>query len=283
MLTDSHTHFLSTFEKKDKDSSFLEEMKAMNFRFVMDIGTDPLDLKPRKEAVLEANNGSMPDFFHFAVGIWPYGHCIAEPEKTMASLRADLEAHLASKPKYSGIGECGLDRYWNGQKALDEGRTGGTLDLDAEEFLFKEQLKLAKEHNMAVIIHTRDAFEDTIKCIDEVGHHRGIIHCYSYGVEEAKQFLERGWYISFPGNITFPKKQADKDRVAELVRSIPSEKILMETDAPYITPAPFRGKINTSVFIEHIYKRAAEIRGISVEELADIVYENSCNVYKIES
>ncbi len=282
MLTDSHTHFLATFEKSDKNPTFLEQMKAMNFRFVMDIGTDPLDLKARKDAVLEANNGIIPDFMHFAVGIWPYGHCIEEPEKTMANLRTDLEAHLTTKPKYSGIGECGLDRFWNGQRALDEGRTGGTLDLDAEMFLFKEQIKLAKEHKMAVIIHTRDAFEDTLKCIDEVGHHRGIIHCYSYGIEEAKQFLERGWYISFPGNITFAKKQADKDRVAELIRSIPKDKILMETDAPYMAPVPCRGKINTPVFIEHTYRHAAEIMGISLEELANIVYENSCNVYRMD-
>ncbi len=281
MFTDSHTHFLATFEKNSENSSFLEEIKAKKFRFIMDIGTDPLDLEPRKQAILKANNGIMPDFFHFAIGIWPYGHCIAEPDKTMASLRSDLKDHLATKPIYSAIGECGLDRYWNGQKALDEGRSGGTLDLDAEMFLFKEQIKLAKENKMAVAIHTRDAFEDTLKCIDEVGHHKGIIHCYSYGIEEAKHFLERGWYISFPGNITFPKKQADKDRVAELVRSIPKDRILLETDAPYMTPVPYRGKVNNSVYIEYTYRHAAEIMGITVEELADIVYENSCNVYKI--
>ena len=158
----------------------------------------------------------------------------------------------------------------------------GTSDIEGEEFLFKEQLKIAKEKNLSVIVHSRDAYEDTLKCIDEVGHHKGIIHCYSYGLKEAYSFLERGWYISFPGNITYAKRQADRDRIAELVRAIPADKLLLETDAPYLAPVPFRGKINTPLLIEYTYAAISEILGKSMEALAEQIYQNCCSCFSVK-
>ena len=133
-----------------------------------------------------------------------------------------------------------------------------------------------------MIVHSRDAYEDTLKCIDEVGHHKGIIHCYSYGLKEAYSFLERGWYISFPGNITYAKKQADKDRIAELVRAIPADKLLLETDAPYLAPVPFRGKINTPLLIEYTYAAVSEILDKSMEALAEQIYQNCCSCFLVK-
>ncbi len=283
MFCDSHAHFFKIFEENGGDYSFFDEMKANNFRFLMDIGTAPGDLQKRKDSVLKANNGKFPDFIYFTVGLWPHTDSIANPQEALAAFKVDIESHLKTKPEYSGIGECGLDRYWNGQDAFDKGRTVGTMDIEGEEFLFKEQLRFAKEKKLSVVIHSRDAFDDTLKCIDEVNYHRGIIHCYSYGIEEAKEFIKRGWFISFPGTITYYKKQKDKDKIIELLKLVPKKQFLLETDAPYLAPVPFRGKLNNPNLIEYTYAFASEILNVSISDLSDLVLENCKAVFKVDN
>ncbi|UTY33691.1 TatD family hydrolase [Treponema putidum] len=320
MFSDSHAHFFMIFQRNEGDTSFLHTMKERNFKFAMDIGTQPGDLKERQKFISDVfsdkiqgqmpglMHGQMtmqatvheperfPDFMHFAAGLWPHAESIADPENALAALKTDIDTLFlqkaeaektnSGKPFYCGLGECGLDRYWNGPAAEKRGgdlnsEEKGTSDIEGEEFLFKEQLKIAKEKNLSVIVHSRDAYEDTLKCIDEVGHHKGIIHCYSYGLKEAYTFLERGWYISFPGNVTYAKKQADKDRIAELVKAIPADKLLLETDAPYLAPVPFRGKINTPLLIEYTYAAVSEILGKSMEALAEQIYQNCCSCFLV--
>lgn len=310
MFSDSHAHFFMIFKRNEGDASFLHTMMECKFRFAMDIGTQPADLKERQKFISDIFEGKIqgqetvhlperfPDFMHFAAGLWPHAESIAEPEKALAALKTDIDTLFLQKaeaektnpgkPFYCGLGECGLDRYWNGPTAEKRGGVlqtddeKGTSDIEGEEFLFKEQLKIAKEKNLSVIVHSRDAYEDTLKCIDEVGHHKGIIHCYSYGLKEAYSFLERGWYISFPGNITYAKKQADRDRIAELVRAIPADKLLLETDAPYLAPVPFRGKINTPLLIEYTYASVSEILDKSMEALAEQIYQNCCSCFSVK-
>lgn len=274
MFSDSHAHIFMILQRNNADFSFLTEIKEKNYRFLMDIGTEPGDLAKRQDIF----NGNIPDFIHFAAGLWPHAESIANPKSSMEALKKDIETILSSGAKYCALGECGLDRYWNGSPAAERGEAG-TTNIDGEEYLFKEQLKLAKEKNLSVIVHSREAFKDTLKCIDEAGHHKGVIHCYSYGKAEAELFLERGWYISFPGNITYPKKQSEKDKIAELIKSIPQDRLLLETDSPYLAPKPFRGKLNTPLLIEYTYTAVSEILDIGIPALAEQVYVNCCNCF----
>jgi hydrolase, tatD family len=300
MFTDSHTHILFTTEKISNSEQMMHSLKNEKFRFLMDIGTEPGDLKKRMECVKNISGGTVPDFIHFAAGLWPHTETIKNIESSIRALKNDITMGLEfaqsvaslkqdeskddieHKPAFFSIGECGLDRYWNGKDApmLKE---GGTLDIEGEKELFIQQLRLAKEHNLAVIIHSRDAYLETLRCIDYVDHHKGVIHCFSYDEDAAKSFLQRGWYISFPGNITFAKTHAAIERTRSLVASIPLNRLLLETDAPYMSPVPLRGQTNTSLNIRHTYQKASEYTGVSVPELCDIVYENTTRLFRVDT
>lgn len=254
-------------------------MQAEAFPFVMDIGTDAGDFTPRYRAIADAwnKNGCIPDFIHFAAGLWPGRTAIEQHAAALAACEADIQAILNHGQRYAAVGECGIDRYWNHAGAAGT----GTGDLAGEEKLFKAQLELAKRYGLAVVIHSRDGFEATLRCIDEVGWHKGVIHCFSYGKKEAEAFLERGWYLSFPGTITY----AAADEAAEsteLVRMVPDNKLLLETDAPYLSPEPVRREVNTPLHIPYTYQRASEYRQCSVADLCGLVYKNCCTLFSIE-
>ncbi len=284
MFADSHTHILMTSKKIENPTEMMSSLKEEGFRFIMDIGTESGDLKNRMECVKDISGGEIPSFIHFSAGLWPHTQTIANRDEALNMLEDDIkmgikEAQKTSLPVFA-LGECGLDRYWNGKdaKMLNE---GGTLDVQGEKELFIEQLKIAKKYDLSVIIHSREAYQETLECIDKVGWHKGVIHCYSYGEDEAKTFLERGWFISFPGNITFAKTNTAIQKIKSLVLSIPKERLLLETDAPYMTPVPMRGKPNTSLYIKHTYQRMSEYLGIPVAKLCDIVFENCCKLFSV--
>jgi TatD DNase family protein len=304
MFSDTHCHLSYIAERGENLVNVIGTMRERAVPFVLDIGTRPGDLARRAAVISEASGGAVPDFIHFSCGLWPDAETIADRNDALAALKADLDAMLAggasgAAPAFAGFGECGLDRYWNGAAAAERiaaqklaGSAGGavatkaaaddgpgTTDIAGEEDLFLAQLELARAYCLPVIVHSRDAFEPTLGCIADVGYDSGVIHCFSYGVSEARAFLDRGWYISFPGNITWAKKEADKDRIASLVRYVPRDRLLLETDAPYLTPAPHRGKTNTPLFIEHTYNRAAEILGLTPSELALLVAENAKTLF----
>ncbi|MGP1437467.1 MAG: TatD family hydrolase [Treponema sp.] len=285
MFTDSHTHILTTTTKIEDAKEMMFSLKQEKFRFIMDIGTEPNDLTKRMECVKEISNGEIPSFIHFSAGLWPHAETIKDREKSLAMLEDDIkmgikEASSTTTPMFA-LGECGLDRYWNGDAApmLNE---GGTKDVLGEKELFMEQLKMAKKYNLAVIIHSREAYQETLECIDKVGWNKGVIHCYSYGENEAKKFLERGWFISFPGNITFAKTNVAIQKIKSLMQSIPKDRLLLETDAPYMTPVPLRGKPNTSLYIKHTYQKASEYLSVPVEQLCDIMFKNCCKLFQVE-
>lgn len=286
MFTDSHTHILMTTTKIERPREMMSSLKEEGFKFIMDIGTEPSDLKKRMECVKDVSGGNIPSFIHFSAGLWPHAKSIKNRDEVLRLLEGDIkmglnEAHTIAKAPIFALGECGLDRYWNGKDApmLNE---GGTLDVAGEKELFMEQLKMAKKYNLAVIIHSREAYQETLECIDKVGWNKGVIHCYSYGEEEAKTFLERGWFISFPGNITFAKTQSAIEKIKSLMLSIPKDRLLLETDAPYMSPVPLRGKPNTSLYIKHTYQKASEYLNVPIEVLCDIVFENSCKLFTVE-
>ena len=311
MFSDTHCHLSYIAERGENLANVIGTMKEREVPFVLDIGTRPGDFARRAAVICEAAGGAVPDFIHFSCGLWPDAETIADRNDALAALKADLDTMLAGgssgqAPAFAGFGECGLDRYWNGPTAAERiaaqklagaaggagnaGNAGagtaasddgpGTTDIAGEEELFLMQLELARSYNLPVIVHSRDAFEPTLGCIADAGFDSGVIHCFSYGIAEARAFLDRGWYISFPGNITWAKREADKERIATLVRYVPRDRLLLETDAPYLTPAPHRGKTNTPLFIEHTYNRAAEILGLTPSELALLVAENAKTLFR---
>ena len=251
----------------------------------MDIGTSCDDLLPRKEAVARAVSGILPEFrpsaehmIHYSAGIWPDVVSIRDRMR-----RVDiLEEQIRGDGSITALGECGLDHHWN--PSGEDGRCADDFDsdmYDAEKELFEMQLKLARNLELPVIVHSRDAFADTFEVIKKTGYDNGIIHCFSYGLEEAEHFLERGWYISFSGSVTYTK-HSKMDDMRSLIRYIPDDRILCETDAPYLAPVPVRGQPNTPLFVEHTYKFIADIRGIPVGQLCDTVDNNCRTLFKLK-
>ena len=281
MFTDSHCHLHHISQKTVHFPLILKALQEEGYPFIMDIGTDAGDFMPRYNAIADAwgKDESIPNFIHFSAGLWPGRTAIEHRVEAMQKLDADIQAILKSGQPYTAVGECGIDRYWN-----HAGATGtGTGDLAGEEQLFKEQLALAQRYGLAVIIHSRDGFEPTLRCIDEVGWHRGVIHCFSYGKKEAETFLERGWYLSFPGTITYADNAEATFKITELLRMVPDDRLLLETDAPYLAPQPFRREVNTPLNISYTYQAASEYRHCTVGHLCEIVHRNCRRLFSVLS
>lgn len=280
MFSDTHFHFKTMTEEWGVDGvEVLEQLAARDCFFALDIGTKADDLFVRQSAcektIAQIKDSRIADkvrnFLYFTAGIWPSLDEIHDRENRMKLLRE----HIAKSPKkVIAIGEGGLDHHWNPSGV--DGRCESDFDektYQGERELFEMQLELAKEMNLPFLIHSRDAFEDTLECLKNVGYHNGIVHCYSYGIEEARQFLDLGWHIAFGGAVTYNKK-AKLEAIKELLRYVPADRFLCETDAPYLTPVPFRGTPNSPVLVEHVYNFIAEVRGLSPLELSDLVDRN---------
>ena len=169
------------------------------------------------------------------------------------------------------------------EKELPEGSR--LIDFDVQLYrgereLFESQIELARELNLPVIVHSRDAFEDTLDCIKNIGYNNGIIHCYSYGIDEARAFLDRGWYIALGGGITYTKK-SKLEQMEALIRYIPTDRLLTETDAPYLAPVPFRGQPNTPVLVEHVFNYLSQVLSISIPALNLAVDENIARLFNL--
>lgn len=215
----------------------------------MDIGCDPGDIVRRIEVI-----SKFPSLY-FSVGADPG---TAESERKASEIAAQIKKE-AEEYKADFIGEIGLDYYWN------YGPEGKMEDV------FAMQLDIADELNLPVAIHTRNA---DVKTLEILSSHRnakrGLIHCFSSGIKTAKAFLDLGFSISFAGNVTYKSS----DELRAVAAYTPLECILLETDSPYLSPVPMRGKTNTPLNIEYTYKIIAEIKKISSEELNEIVKEN---------
>lgn len=273
----------------------LTKMAERNCFFGLDIGTKPDDLLER-ESFVDSLIAQIKDpliadkvrsFMYFSAGLWPEVEFIHNREECVAKLEQSIQL-AAGEPdretlnrKIIAIGECGIDHHWNPSGA--DGRSEEDFDqktYEGEREMFEMQLELAKRLNLPVIVHSRDGFEDTYDCLKNVGYHNGIIHCYSYGIEEARKFLDLGWYIAFGGGVTYTKKSR-LDEMNALLNFVPSDRFLCETDAPYLAPVPFRGTVNTPVLVEHTYNYIAAARKITPEQLSAQVDENIKVLFKI--
>ncbi len=183
------------------------------------------------------------------VGVHPHYAAKATP-RTFDQLR-----ELLRLPNVVALGEIGLDYHYD------------FSPREAQQEIFREQLRLAAECGKPIVIHTREAWADTLELLPG---HRGIMHCFTGGPEEARQALQLGFYLAFGGVLTFPKSE----KVREAARLVPLDRLLLETDAPYLAPVPHRGKRNEPAFVGETARKLAEIRGISLEEIAAATTQN---------
>ena len=297
MFSDTHFHFEHFTQNTEiNGAQVLSHMAASNCFFGLDIGTHCDDLFSRQAAVeksiSEISDTKLADrvrnFMYFSAGIWPDVSAIKERHTQIKTLREYISKAAASSDtdilhrKVIAIGEGGIDHHWNPSGV--DGRCENDFDTEiykGERELFEMQLELAKELKLPFIVHSRDGFEDTLDSIKNIGWNHGIIHCYSYGVEEAKAFLNLGWYISFSGSVTYTKK-SKMDAMHELLTLVPEDRILLETDAPYLAPVPFRGQTNTPALVNNTYRFVAEHRKKPVEELCQTVDKNIRTLFNLK-
>lgn len=252
MYFDTHTHLDD--EKFDQDRELvIENLKKEGVSLAVNVGAD---LMSSKNSIALSEQY---DFIYAAVGV--------HPNEVGEMQDKDLEtlAKMAEHEKVVAIGEIGLDYHY------DE------PERDVQKVWFEKQLQLAQALDMPFIIHDRDAHQDTMEMIKKVGYFNGVMHCFSGSCEMAKIMLDLGFYISIAGQVTF--KNAPK--VREVAKMIPIDRLLIETDSPYLTPEPHRGERNNSANVRFTCVKIAELKGISAEELAKMTLENGKKFYGI--
>ena len=295
MFSDTHFHFQLMQREYGVDGlQVLKTMAENNCFFSLDVATKAEDLFSRyecwKNTVLQIEDYETAkkacNFMYFSAGVWPDMESIHDGENKLKILKQNIDKfnnekvlfqndrELPLQKKIIAIGEGGLDHHWNPGGV--DGRCETDFDsktYNCERNLFEMQLELAKELQLPFIIHSRDAFEDTLSCIKNVGYHNGIVHCFSYGIDEARAFLDLGWHIAFGGGTTYTKK-AKMEQMQKLLNFVPEDRFLCETDAPYLSPVPLRGTPNSPVNINYVYEFIANAKNISVRELSCIVDKN---------
>ena len=286
MFSDTHFHFHHLIERGLDGTEILSKLLGRNMFFGLDIGTKCDDLQTRHSQLEECINTLPPQkqtqaraFLYYSAGIWPDVEEIKNRTEAVKMLQNQINSF--PREKLVAIGECGLDHHWNPSGVDGRNKDDFSAEIyEGERELFQIQIDMARTLALPVIIHSRDAFEDTLDCIKNMGYHSGIIHCYSYGKDEAKRFLDLGWYIAFGGGTTYTKK-SKMDEMTELLRYVPNDRILLETDSPYLAPVPFRGQTNTPVLIEHVYQFIATPRGVSPETLSETVDKNTRTLFSL--
>lgn len=200
------------------------------------------------------------DYIYCAVGSHPDAADEVD-EKVLEEYRRLVREN----PKVKAIGEIGLDYHYE------------DIPRDIQQRAFRMQMELARELNLPVIVHEREAHEDGMRIVEEFPEVKGVFHCYSGSAEMAKWLVSRGWYVGFTGVLTF--KNARK--AVETARAVPLERIVLETDCPYMSPEPFRGKRNDPSRLYRMAEKLAELRGLTVEEIHTITMENGKRLYRI--
>ncbi len=249
-IIDSHVHLNDSRYDEDRDEVLNRIKNEMDF--VVNIGYD------YESSKISVEYADKYDFIYATVGLHP-----AEEEEYTQELE-DKIRELAKNKKVLAIGEIGLDYHWMTKTKEEQAR------------IFRAQMKLAEELNMPVVIHTRDAMEDTIKILNEFPKVRGILHCYPGSYQIAEKVVDR-YYLGIGGVLTF--KNAKK--LVEVVEKIPIEHLVIETDCPYMTPTPHRGKRNEPVYTKFVAEKIAEIKNMSYQEVVDITNENTRKAYNM--
>lgn len=249
-LVDSHCHLNDEGMKDMSIPDMLSRAHDADVRYVVTINTR-LDELPQLQSIT-----TQYERVFYTAGIHPHHADTYDPSNFTVQT-------WLSDPKWIGLGETGLDYYYNNSPR------------ELQKTSFRAHLGAARTHDVPVIIHTRDADDDTINILDEFPGVRGVFHCFSGSADLARAALDRGFYISFSGIITFKKA----DDLRAVVASTPLERILVETDAPYLTPIPFRGKTNEPAHTRIQAENVATIKGISYPEVAQATTRNFCQLF----
>jgi len=251
---DSHAH-LDDERFDDDREELINSLQENGIEAVLNPGAD---LKTSRAAVALANKYP---FIYAAVGCHPHD------SKFMNDDTMNIFRELAKNKKVLGIGEIGLDYYYDNS------------DRETQKIWFREQIRLAKELDLPYIVHDRDAHEDIIRIMKEEHHTgtRGILHCYSGSVEMTREFMKLGFYISLGGPVTFKKAKTPK----MVAKEVPMERLLIETDSPYLAPEPFRGKRNEPKFVKYVAEEIAGIREVTVSEIAEKTKENFKRLFNL--
>lgn len=253
MLFDTHAHMDDRRFDADREA-VLQDLKEKGVALVMNPGCS---LESSRNAIALAERYP---FVYAAVGSHPD---VADEvnEEVLEEYRKLCKLH----PKVKAIGEIGIDYHYE------------DIPRDLQLKAFRMQMELAREVKLPVIVHEREAHEDGMAVVREFSDVTGVFHCYSGSAEMAAQLVDKGWYIGFTGVITF--KNARK--AIETIQRIPLERIVLETDCPYMAPEPFRGKRNDPGYMFRMAEKLAEVKGISVEEAQAVTLENGKRLYRI--
>jgi len=259
MYFESHAHYDDRRYDRDR-REVLNSCKEAGVEYIINAGAD---LRSTKKAIHLA---AEYDFLYATVGVHPHS------AKTLDESSFVELAKLIKSPKVVAVGEIGLDFYRDNSPR------------DVQRKWFKRQLELAKDVALPVVIHSRDACQEVFDTLRDMnlstrgGRGAGVIHCYSGSAELAVKYVEMGYFIGIAGPVTY--KNARK--IVETVESVPLERILIETDCPYLTPEPFRGDRNDSQKLKYICEKIGKIKQISLEKVAEITMENGTALFDIK-
>lgn len=254
MIFDTHAHYDDEAFQEDREE-LLGSLRQNGIDAVVNIGASIQSTKNTLELIKEY------PFVYGAVGVHP------NETGELNEHLLDWLKHVAGEEKVVAIGEIGLDYYW------DE------PDHDTQKHWFARQLGLAREAGLPVVIHSRDAAKDTLDMMkaehaEELG---GVIHCFSYGVEMAREYLNMGFYIGIGGVVTFNNGR----KLKEVVEYMPLDRIVLETDCPYLSPVPYRGKRNSSLNLPYVIDAISQIKGVTPEEVIAVTNRNAKAMYRL--
>lgn len=251
MIFDSHAHYDDDAFSEDRDE-LIQSLKEHGVGHVINVAASLESTKTTLELAAKYEH------IYAAVGVHP-NETAPLNDENFAWLQAQCKRN-----KVVAVGEIGLDYYW------DE------PSRDIQKYWFVKQLDMARQEHLPVIIHSRDAAQDTYKIMKEAHAEDigGVVHCFSYSLEMAKEFEKMGFYFGIGGVVTFKNSK----KLKEVVEYLPMDRILLETDCPYLAPVPYRGKRNASIYLPHVAEEIASIKGISVQEVIDTSEQN---VYKL--
>lgn len=255
MIFDTHAHYDDEAFQEDREA-LLGSLRQNGIEAVVNIGASIQSTKNTLELIKKY------PFMYGAVGVHP------NETAELNDHLLDWLKHVAAEKKVVAIGEIGLDYYW------DE------PDHDTQKHWFVRQLGLAREVSLPVVIHSRDAAKDTLDTLkaEHAGELGGVIHCFSYGVEMAREYLNMGFYIGIGGVVTFNNGR----KLKEVVEYMPLDRIVLETDCPYLSPVPYRGKRNSSLNLPYVVEAISQIKGVEPEEVIAVTNRNAKKMYRLE-
>ncbi len=250
-IFDSHAHYDDGRFDADRDA-VIASLAAAGVKAVLNSASD---LESSRAALALAKRYP---FFRASAGVHPH------EARTLDDAALDEIGRLCREKEVVALGEIGLDYYYD------------RSERDVQREAFRRQLALAREVDLPVIVHSRDAAQDTLELLREF-RPRGVVHCFSYSAEVARELLSMGMYLGFTGVVTFPNAK----KPLEAAAAVPLDRLLIETDCPYLAPVPCRGKRCDSTMLPHTAAALAEAKGLSVDALLEVTWENAMRVYEL--